>query len=169
MKSLKRRNAVWLSLFFLLAVGAIASWYFQQRFILAVDPQQITCLEGRIFLVDTYKTDPKVGQIFAFKAPASVAPVYEPGTHMIKRVIAGPNDLVEITPQESITVNGVVVATGLLHLMHASDDVKQRFIGQKKLEKNQWWFIGDSDWSFDSRYWGVVKSDEILGKAYVIF
>ena len=169
MKLTRKQIIIAICLTALIVVGVLTSFYLKTRYILAIDPQQITCLDGHVFVVDKKKYVPKVGEIFAFTAPKTVSPVYEPGTRMIKRIVAGPGDTVRITPDETIYINDQAVNKGLWHLQGLQQEKKARFFGQQKLKDGEWWFMGDSDWSFDSRYWGVVRTEEIIGEAYVIF
>lgn len=79
MKLTRKRIIIAIALTAFAVVGVLASLYLKTRYILAVDPQQITCLDGHVFVVDKKKYVPKVGEIFAFTAPKTVSPVYEPG------------------------------------------------------------------------------------------
>ncbi len=52
---------------------------------------------------------------------------------------------------------------GKLHLPES------HFYGKATLKENNYWFMGKSLFSFDSRYWGTVKNDQIIGRAYPLF
>ena len=151
------------------AVGVVASLYFQSRFGLGVDRQMTPCNEGRVFLVDKEQRVPVVGLFYEFHAPLTVSPVYAPGTKMLKQVLAGPGDHIEIRPDDTIWINGEQVASGLPHLDRFAPGAKSKFHGQRTLKDNEWWVMAQSPLSFDSRYWGTVPTENFIGRAYVIF
>jgi conjugal transfer pilin signal peptidase TrbI len=83
---------------------------------------------------------------------------------MVKILTAMPGDAVEVNEWQ-IIINGKPVGEGLplakeLHLP------EQHFYGKSVLEDGHYWFMGRSPLSFDSRYWGAVEDEQIIGRAY---
>ncbi|NMT57244.1 S26 family signal peptidase [Vibrio parahaemolyticus] len=135
---------------------------------MGIDPQQEKCLPGyTFFLIDLNDQTLERGAVYAFQAK-NMQPFYKDGTRMVKILTGMPGDKVEINDKWKITVNGDVVGEGLqlagkLHLPES------HFYGKTTLKENNYWFMGKSPFSFDSRYWGTVKNDQIIGRAYPLF
>lgn len=159
----------WVKALLALLPFVIAGLYFQSRFKVTVDRQLVTSLDARVMVVDMQDTTPRKGEVFAFYAPESVAPVMKPGILMAKIFVAQPGDTVEVKPNKEITVNGEVKARGLAHLYGAPPQVLSRFYGKRTLKDDEWWVLGTNEWSFDSRYWGSVSAKNVFGRAYVLW
>lgn len=131
-------------------------------------------------------SDPKSGEIVIFYSPKD-------GTRLVKRVVGVPGDTIEMRRDE-LFVNGVKAeyrpldsslvqqvplqeqANGLFaieqtaeakHPVMISPNVPaMRSFGPVKLEANQYFVMGDNrDFSFDSRYFGPVDRQLIVGRA----
>ncbi|KGM26747.1 S26 family signal peptidase [Photorhabdus sp. RM96S] len=141
---------------------------FASRYRIGIDPQQEKCLPGyTFFLIDLKDQSLEKGAVYAFSAK-NMEPFYKDGTRMVKILTGMPGDKVEINDKWKITVNGDVVGEGLqlagkLHLPES------HFYGKATLKEDNYWFMGKSPFSFDSRYWGTVKNDQIIGRAYPLF
>ena len=119
--------------------------------------------KGRILSFST----PKRGDILVFVFPE------DPSKDFIKRVIAVPGDTVEIR-QKALLVNGNPVdepyaryadgrnADGFLR---ARDNMAPVRVPEGKL-----FMMGDNrDRSYDSRFWGFVDMEAVIGKALFIY
>lgn len=154
----------------LLAAGVLAAagWQFSGRYQIRFDPQVHSCINAEFLIVDTQDRTPAVGGIFAYRS-RNASPVYPDGTEMAKFIAAGPGDRVEITTDFRLLINGVEKARGMPHLSDMpAGEVRQRFCGERVLERDEYWMLGTSFRSFDSRYWGPIHSSQIIGRAYVI-
>lgn len=163
----RKAYVLWVVIVFALAV-AIAR-YFSAHYRIAIDTQLVPCLDARVLLIDLDDRKPVIGAIFAFTAPESASPVYPRGTLMAKRVMAGPGDTVSVTAGGKILVNGTEIARGMPHLSLLSLQERDRFYGQRLLKDGEWWMVGESATSFDSRYWGPLKEEQVVGRAHVIY
>lgn len=127
---------------------------------------------------------PQRGDIVVFKYPEN------PDVYYIKRLIGLPGDRVEINAGR-ITVNGQVYAlapyAGPLvnnrefYYFTENDTDKSyvvRFLNEEssgdvqvyQVPENQYFFMGDNrDQSSDSRVWGFVKEDYLVGRASMIW
>jgi len=110
---------------------------------------------------------PERGEIIVFRYPADTSKDF------IKRVIAKPGDTVEIRDKK-VFVNG-----------EKSDDPWGFFsddmnlpayvspkdnLGPIKVPKDAYFVMGDNrDRSLDSRFWGFVKHDLLVGRALIIY
>lgn len=143
-------------------------WLFSLRYSIGVNGQIVGCIQGNFFLVDHKDRVPKQGKIFAYRS-MQAEPVYPNGTLMAKYLAAGPGDTVEVTPDFRILVNEKQFTRGLPHLKDADDETLKNFIGKRVLKADEYWVLGDLPMSFDSRYWGAIRVDQLVGRAYVLF
>ena len=149
-----------------------------------------TLLVGDFILVNklVYRfSEPQRGDIVVFKYPI------DPNIDFIKRIIALPGEEVEVRnnqvfingkPLPLIEVgrgeeNGVrkviyeeVLPEGIKHKVQFYEDFpfSKRDFGPVVVPPNHYFVMGDNrDNSEDSRYWGFVPRENIVGKAFVIY
>lgn len=145
-----------------------AGMAFTSRYHLGIDTQQVKCIPGVTFyLVDKKDTVLERNAIYAFSAKG-LAPFFDDGTEVVKYLRGLPGDHIEITSDEAVIINGAEVASGLV-LAGALHRDPADFRGKTKLAENAYWFMGESAMSFDSRYWGSVSKEQIIGRAYPLF
>lgn len=149
------------------AIGSVAVWI-SQTYRIGWDRQVNRCLGYRFYLVDLKSRPSEIGDIAVFRAAAS-NPVFDEGEIVAKRLKAKAGDVVEINSRLEILVNGEVVAKGLPYLKAASDGTVSRYIGKRRLKEGEYWVLGDSPSSYDSRYWGVLRENQIIGKGHALF
>lgn len=120
--------------------------------------------------------EPQRGDIVVFRYPEN------PEIYYIKRLIGLPGDKVE-TANGRIAINGIKFSlsladseeSGFKYFFESNGQKKYlvRFLSEESesvetfnVPENQYFFMGDNrDQSSDSRIWGFVKSDLIVGKA----
>ena len=79
----------------------------------------------------------------------------------IKRIVGTPGDQVNIESNGSIFVNDIELEIKNVNNTNNGD------MFEIKLSENEYFLIGDNrDNSFDSRMFGPISSDRIIGKAY---
>ena len=111
--------------------------------------------------------EPERGDIIIFRYPE------DRSKDFVKRVIAKPGDVVEIR-DKALFVNKERVNDTVAHF---SD---HRFIpgflaprdnfGPVPVPKDSYFVMGDNrDNSYDSRFWGFLKKDDLVGKAEIIY
>lgn len=152
-----------LPLTLILGVGA---YYLTDRYSVGIDPQEKTCLQWRVFVIDKHDTVIERGEIFAFRSE-SMDPYFKDGSQVIKVVDGVPGDRVKVT-QDKVSVNDVVVGKGLL-LSKKLKKPKSRYVRDEIVPEGKYWFMGRSEDSFDSRYWGYVSKSNVIGRAYPIW
>lgn len=151
-----------------------------------------TLLIGDFIVVDMYwakRNSPRQGDIFVFKYPA------DPRLNYIERCIGLPGDTIEIR-HGSVLVNRMEEAFQLLtreydseeghyvleyevksenrqpyQIRHYEDhDLNVETYGPVVVPDNHYFVMGDNrDNSSDSRYWGFVPRENIVGKAGIIY
>lgn len=111
--------------------------------------------------------DPHHGDVIVFKYPE------DPTRDFIKRVIGVGGDTVE-SRNKVIYVNGRKLVEP--YVQHVDSSIKPGGIdprdnfGPITVPKGDVFVMGDNrDESYDSRYWGFVDDNQILGKAIIIY
>jgi len=100
------------------------------------------------------------GDIIVFKYPLDPTQAY------VKRVIGLPGDEIEIIGH-TVYANGKALQEPYTHFLYGTDN--HRF-GPQRIPEKSFFAMGDNrDNSQDSRYWGFVPRDLIMGKAFVIY
>jgi len=109
--------------------------------------------------------EPRRGDVVIFKYPP------DPSQDFIKRVVGVPGDVIEIRDKK-VYVNSVLYTEPKeIHkdsnILPASAGPRDQF-GPVTVPEGSYFMMGDNrDQSYDSRYWGVVKKEDILGIAMV--
>jgi conjugal transfer pilin signal peptidase TrbI len=165
-----KKNESWTRFFvkvtLLLTALILTGLAFTSRYIIVVDPQQVRCITGYIiYLVDKKDIELQRGRLYMFLSK-DLTPIYDEGTKMLKYLRALPGDVVEIEQKEQIIINGKVIERGLSLAQEKLGQPASNFQGKTTLVGDQYWFLGTSSKSFDSRYWGAVKRESIIGRAY---
>ncbi|MDU7586732.1 MAG: S26 family signal peptidase [Acidovorax sp.] len=148
----------------MLAVGV----YVASRYRIGVDPQTEKCLPGyTFFLVDTWDQELARDKVYSFRA-RGMQPFFRDGTRMVKILRGMPGDAVEIDKELAVRVNGREVGRGLPLAGQIGAKAAQ-LQGSATLAEGRYWFMGENPVSFDSRYWGTVQKEQIIGRAYPLF
>lgn len=141
---------------------------FLSRYQFGYDPQLYKCIpEYSIYLIDKKDTKLVRGNIYAFRSK-DMKPFFSNGVTMLKYLRGMPGDSVEINKATQVLVNGEQQGIGLRYAEKLGVG-PEAFIGQTILQDDSYWFMGTSSFSFDSRYWGTVDKQQVIGRAYPIF
>src|SRR5262244_1012761 len=115
----------------------------------------------------------KRGEVLVFKYPV------EPDRDFIKRVIGLPGETLELK-EKKIYINGKPLDEPYVHFLEephrnselsevTSSDVRENY-GPVTVPPNQYFMMGDNrDNSADSRYWGFMPRELIVGKGLIIY
>lgn len=139
-----------------------------QRYSIGIDDQKELCLAGhhRWYLIDRWNREFKDGDLMAFASDERMRPFFKDETTFVKRVEGIPGAMVQ-EDQDEIRVDNRSVGHGFPLLDHVG---VRNAVGQKpfQLQPLTYWVMGDQPKSFDSRYWGVVYQQQVIGRAYAL-
>ena len=141
--------------------------YLAGRFHIGYDDQDRQCLPPhRWFLIDRHDRDITQGETIAFAA-LGLGPYFRDGQIIIKRAAGVPGDRIQVDP-ESVKINGAKVGEGLAlagALKRPLDDFRRDDI----VLPGHLWMMGATADSFDSRYWGFLHEQQVIGRAYALW
>lgn len=151
-----------------LALIVSALSYAHANFTIGIDDQKIRCLDPyKFFLVRNNPTSPKRDDLFAFSAQG-MAPYQENGAMIIKQIRGVPGDHIKIEVGGTY-INGEYIGMGPIILAEKLGKRPQDFVRTFTLKQGEYFFWGWHERSFDSRYWGPVTQDQLIGRATAIF
>ncbi len=159
-----------------LAAGALAALLlagidavFLSRYEVVIPRYRTSCIDVpfNLGLVDKWDRRPRRrGVLYAFRTRHVMG--RRDGQLFGKYIEALPLDLAEVTSSRRVEVNGVEKARGL----PVARDLKlppEAFVRRQVLGFGQYWALGRSFDSYDSRYWGALDESQIEGRFYVLF
>lgn len=146
-----------------------SSFYFNKHYSLDRDFQDEKSLNYTWYLVKKekpLKSEMKVGNLYAFYLDKE----HKDKDHrFVKELVAKSGDTIEINRQNEIKVNGKVVRNdGLYHARNLKMTEEQMY-GTMTLKDNEFYFLGTTIKSFDSRYFGAIDYSAVTGSAYAIY
>ncbi|TXY52049.1 hypothetical protein FXE74_18875 [Vibrio cholerae] len=155
---------VWVSIFMIVtfdvAIGVFIKHY--QVVIDYVDEDKRCIPEHSVYLLKKGNLEVERGKIYTFFAQG-MSPFYPDNTLISKYVVGLPNDVV-VQNEQGIFINDSLIATG-----YPSIDKLNRpeasFYRSYVLGEGEYFFTAPAERSFDSRYWGTVKQQQIIGEA----
>lgn len=181
----KTQNKLWeyaKAITFALILALFIRAYFVQAFKIPSGSMIPTLLIGDHLLVNKFLYGTKIpfnnkkiliirkperGDIIVFRFP------HEPDRDFIKRIIAVPNDTIEIRNKE-VFLNGERLKEPYIqhtdiYVLTGSRDPRDN-LPLQRVPDDMYFVMGDNrDQSFDSRYWGFVHSKDIKGKAFILY
>lgn len=160
----------------LLLIFAFGIW-FKQNYRFGAPKNHSACIDGHFFITNIKDLEPVRNGIFKYEARGIDTLIaneewrepFADGAPMMKFLRGMPGDTVKVTT-ERVFINGEPVegATGLALYKTLGQETPDHFHTTLTLAEDEYFFLGTSDDSYDSRYWGPVKKDQIQGRAYVL-
>ncbi|MDC8832955.1 signal peptidase I [Alteromonas gilva] len=163
------RNSIFLKpLIFTMLVMAGLFHLFSMRFTIAVPKQSVRCLHARFLLIDKWDTDVAIGDLVYFKFASNAGPLYE-GAEVVKKVVAMGGQTIDFD-EWHVVVDGVKaveldMTQGLARTGQAISELNTHLT----LNDGELFVMGETPLSYDSRYWGPIKQEKIMGTAYAIY
>ena len=140
-------------------------FYVAQPFVVRGASMEPTFLGGEYLIVDqlSYKfDDPDRGDVIILRYPR------DESVFFIKRIIGLPGETVEISGNNVIIQRGSNVSSLLLDEKYIESTRLQDEYGVYTLGEDEYFVMGDNrKESSDSRTWGVLERDNVIGRAYL--
>lgn len=148
----------------LLIILPIRFWI-AQPFIVSGASMDPSFFSGDYLIIDelSYQfQEPKRGEVVIFKPPQ------EQGRFFIKRIIGLPGDVVEIKSNKIYIYNKEYPKGMIIDEFYLSQSVNTYPDLRMVLGQGEYFVLGDNRMhSSDSRIWGAVKEDSIVGRALI--
>jgi conjugal transfer pilin signal peptidase TrbI len=164
----KRR--AWLAISVGLACASVLFLGYGRSFVsLTYDPHEVNCLPELHMALLVHRQPQQVarGDYLFWKASSIPALSYVHEDYVLKRVAGLPGDRLMVR-DEKVYVNDQLVAEGLedavLYRRSAAD-----FERTEVIPPGRYFVVGTARLSNDSRYWGYLTHEQIVGKGYRIF
>jgi len=145
-----------------LILGLLFRAFILQPFIVDGNSMEPNYHNNEYILVDqiTYRfRKPSHGEVIIFKPPENTA------TDYIKRIIATPGETVVIENNQ-VSVNGHLLSESYLSSPKSTRTNENIF--RRTMKPNEYFVMGDNrEHSSDSRDWGVVPLENIVGRAWL--
>lgn len=161
------RAEAWETIRFILIALAVVipiRVYIAQPFIVSGASMDPTFATGQYLIVDevSYRVkDPTRGDVIIFKYPKN------PKQYFIKRVIGLPGETIVINEEGKVFVKAVG-ANALAVIKEPYVKFTKNDAVEITLKENEYFVMGDNRaGSYDSRAWGPVSRDLIVGKAFL--
>jgi conjugal transfer pilin signal peptidase TrbI len=152
----------------LCTVVGLSFTYFNMRYSFAFNAADSDCLYASFFLVDKWDKSVSKGELAAFVMNSPNA-IHGVGGKWIKKVAATEGMTVHVD-QDKTVIAGIEVVDlslnySLQYLGMSISDIQTDWL----IPAGEFFMMGETISSYDSRYWGTVKQSDIIGKAYAIF
>lgn len=161
-----------LSTLVVFSLTALVFMAFSSRFSISINRAASNCLNVSVVLVDEWETKAREGNLMAFEMPAD-HPLSDGQTLWLKQAVAGPGSTVTVHP-DKVIVNSVDGSTTTYK--RSMQPVIEYFkldvttlVASYTMQENEWFMLGETPSSYDSRFWGPVKSNAFRGQGFGLF
>lgn len=139
-------------------------WFIAQPFIVSGASMENTFHTGEYLIIDQLSyhfEDPKAGDVIVFRYPKN------PSVFFIKRIIGTPGDTIDIKGNV-VTITNAEHPNGLVLAEPYIADMSPNTFLHETLGEREYFVMGDNrDRSSDSRVWGILQREYIVGRALV--
>ena len=139
-----------------------------ERYRIAVDVAEVKCLPQWLFLVDLNDKDVGRGDHVAFRS-AQMEPYFPNGTLIVKILAGEPGDVATVD-ERGARVAGV--HWGPLHYLEPGAKLAEAgrtvedYRRTERIAPGTYWVMATLPGSYDSRYWGAIDEEQIVGRVY---
>lgn len=142
-----------------------------QRYQISITQSATACLPITAAMIDTRNKTPRRGHLMSFLI-RKAEPYFAEGTNFVKLTAGIAGDTVSIdvdgvtvtSPQGEVTRYDTSASRMLAYTKLTEDDIKREFV----VPEGQYFALGTLPASFDSRYWGLVDQNDVIGVGYAI-
>ena len=155
--------AVWVGVYLPLSLA-------EERYRLGFDASERRCLPQWLFVVDLKDRDVSRGDYVAFRS-GQMEPHYPNGTLIVKILAGLPGDVATVDDRGA-TVAGV--DWGPLHYLQPGQRLAEAgqtledYRRSETIVAGKYWVMATLPASYDSRYWGPIDEEQIVGRAYPV-
>lgn len=139
-------------------------WFVAQPFIVSGASMEETFHGGEYLIVDQlsyYFEEPQRGDVIIFRYPA------DPSKFFIKRLIGLPGDTI-IIDGNVVTIRNKEYPAGVILDEPYINTMQPNTFLTEVLQDGEYFVMGDNrDASSDSRRWGILSRDKIIGRAFL--
>ncbi|MFT5849996.1 MAG: signal peptidase I [Patiriisocius sp.] len=139
-------------------------WFIAQPFIVSGASMENTFHSGEYLIVDQLSyhfSEPEAGDVVVFRYPRN------PSTFFIKRIIGEPGDTIAIDGNV-VTITNEEHPNGYVLSEPYIADMAPRTFLTEELGEREYFVMGDNrDKSSDSRAWGILQRENIVGEAFL--
>lgn len=167
------RALKWLVIVDFVAVGLVVAGLWLTGIRIGVDVQRLigqpACMPSLVYLWHPgLVSPPKVGEYIVARMPLTGMTVgARPGDRIVKKVAAVQGDTVRVHGTE-LYINGQHV-NRLWLAKSIPGKAPGDFDREITLQEGELFLMGTTQESFDSRYWGAIKREAIIGSAVPLF
>lgn len=151
--------------FCIAAVITAATTWFSHSYKLILVLNSDKCIPGSVFVVDTRQKHVNSGELVMFMSPQT--DILPSGINIIKLVAGVEGDLVEIG-RFSVTNKKHRFSAPIDNAANALNIDVQKLIGTRTVENGGIFVLGTEPGSYDSRFFGSIKTQQVIGRAYLI-
>ncbi len=159
------RRKLFLQMALVAVIGIGFMEWFKANYVLGVDEQIVKCIPGVDYVIgDLDDREIERDGVFIVES-RGIEPLFEDGTLLVKFLRGLPGDTVKVS-EAGVFINGNKVADAGLPNAQKLGQEPEAFYGEKVLGPDEYWILGTTPQSFDSRYWGSVSYEQIKARAY---
>ncbi|TNC80107.1 MAG: signal peptidase I [Oleiphilus sp.] len=126
----------------------------------------LSCDSARLFLMENRQVNSVAYDDYLIFNKSPVEGLFKEERMFIKTVVGLPGDRVELMDNATL-INGRLVADRSLSAKLRKIGLGEEYYSSKTftIPEGHYFVLGKNlDYSFDSRYWGLVKHDDIVGR-----
>jgi len=150
-------------------VIVVVGGYVKDRFKVGFGGQKRACLPWDVYLIDSHNQNFQIGSLVAFIADGRMEPKFKEGTTVIKQVAGQGGDMVHVDAGAHYIVAGANYGVIEEEGAEVAQKKLSNLLINETIPEKQLSVIGTLPRSFDSRYWGYVRPEQVIGRAYGIY
>lgn len=141
--------------------------YFFSRYTFGTNVAITSCLNARLLIIDTWDVDVQKGELAAFRMNKE-NPFYPSGLKWVKKVAGTGGSRIQVF-EDRVVSDGQVIKLSMSYVLRKLGKTAGGFERTVQIPEGQYFLMGETLTSYDSRFWGTVSQNEIIGQAYVVF